>query len=305
MKKGKKITIVTAFFDIGRNKYVKIPRSNDKYLRHFEFWARIKNDLIVYTTADLKTKILSIREKFNLKEKTKVIVIDDITKIEPAILTRMQEIEHDNKFIAFRYLDDMPENRALYNYVMMLKSWFIYDASKMIKSDELLAWIDFGYNHGGDKFSDCNDFCFEWKYDFPDKVTYFYNKEINNKPVFYLVQSFELNIMGAPFVVSKTYAKEHWDLIRNAMITLIDVGLIDDDQTLMLMAYRKKPEIFNLMKSDWFMPLKDYGGEHLKIKCLQNKISFKDKMLKKYRIKKRNKTYLKKFKKEFLKDYLD
>ena len=44
---------------------------------------------------------------------------------------------------------------------------------------------------------------------------------------------------------------------------LIVCGLADDDQNIILMAYRKKPEIFYLNKSYWSVQLKQFGGEHL------------------------------------------
>ena len=43
----REITIITAFFDIGRDKYAVYSRSVDKYLDYFRFWAGIKNKLIV------------------------------------------------------------------------------------------------------------------------------------------------------------------------------------------------------------------------------------------------------------------
>ena len=72
------ITLVTAFFDIGREGFVSIPRSNEKYFNYFRFWSRIKNNLIVYTDSESRDKVLQIRKEFNLEDKTKVIVIDDI-----------------------------------------------------------------------------------------------------------------------------------------------------------------------------------------------------------------------------------
>jgi len=73
----------------------------------------------------------------------------------------------------------------------------------------------------------------------------------------------------------------------------------------MLMVYRKKPEIFDVKISDWFMPLKEYGAPHLSIKEKNNNISLKDKLLYKYRVHKRNKMHFKRLKNIFSKDYLD
>ena len=37
------ITIVTAYFDIGRGNWNNSERGNNKYINYFKFWARIKN----------------------------------------------------------------------------------------------------------------------------------------------------------------------------------------------------------------------------------------------------------------------
>lgn len=301
---SKKITLVTAFFDIGRKDFEDIPRSNEKYVEHFKFWARMKNDLVVYTDSIMAENVKKIRKEFGLLDKTKIIIIDDITKIEPEIYNKMKLIENDPKYLAFRYKANATENNALYNYVMMLKSWFIKDVVDKKYAEGLVAWLDFGFNHGGDVYTDPKDFDYEWKYDFPDKITYFSLKEDLTEPIFSLVQSFDSLIMGAPFVMPDKLANEHYNLIREATISLLDCGFIDDDQLLMIMAYRKKPEIFNIVRSDWFMPLYEFGGSHLKVKEKVTKVSFKDRVLRRYRIDKRNRMYLKRFKKEFLKKNL-
>ncbi len=72
-------------------------------------------------------------------------------------------------------------------------------------------------------------------------------------------------IMGGVFIVSSKYAEELWNLVRAAMIALVSLDCIDDDQQLLLMAYRMNPEIFEVHISNWFLPLKEYGGNHLTI----------------------------------------
>ena len=76
-----KITLVTAFFPINRERWKGFERSNKKYLDYFKFWARIKNDLIIYTDKKSSGYIKKVRDDFGRKN-TKVIVIDDWTKID-------------------------------------------------------------------------------------------------------------------------------------------------------------------------------------------------------------------------------
>jgi len=302
MKKNE-ITIVTAFFDIGRTNFKELPRSNDKYLEYFKFWARMKNKLVVYTDSVMAQKVKEVRDSFGLGNKTKIIEINDISVIEPKLLDEMKKVENDSCFYNYRYSQNVPENKALYNYVMLLKSWCINDAVEKKYADGMIAWIDFGFNHGGNKYIEPLEFDFEWKYSFDEKITYFYNDEYRDIPVFKLVQSMEVNIMGCMFLLPSSLAHKFWELMKNSMQSLLDVGFMDDDQLVMLMAYKKAPELFRLIKSDWFLPLKQFGGEHLTVKE-DEKIhkSLKTKLLTKYRKQKRNRIYIKRLKTIFLKE---
>lgn len=51
------LTIVTAFFDIGRKNLKDAPRSNQKYAEFFKFWARIKNKIVVYTDSAMAKEV--------------------------------------------------------------------------------------------------------------------------------------------------------------------------------------------------------------------------------------------------------
>lgn len=307
MKKNKEITLVTSFFDIGRKNYGDYARSNKKYLDYFKFWAGMKNNLVVYTDKEMAKEVKKIRKDFGLEEKTKVIVVEEITKLEPEIFSRMQEVEKSDYFLSYRYVDIIPENKALYNYVMLIKSWCLFDAVKQGVNTEFVAWLDFGYNHGGDVFINPEEFSFTWEYEFAhDKITYFSNNDLSDKPIFYLVQSMEVDIMGTPFVVPSKLAEKHYSLIKGAMIELLDLGLMDDDQLLMLMASRKEPNLFDIKQSDWFLPIKDYGNKNLTTKEVQVvQKSKKDELLDKLRVKKRNYLYLKRFMKKFKKNNLE
>jgi len=69
-------------------------------------------------------------------------------------------------------------------------------------------------------------------------------------------------------VLPASLCSKLWELNMQSMLALNKVGLSDDDQLILLMSYREKPEIFELHKSTWFMTLKECGGEHLTIKTL-------------------------------------
>ena len=260
------ISLITAFFNIGRERFKAIPRDDDTYLENFKFWSRLKNYLVVYTDSYTAKKVMGIRELYGLKDKTKVVIIDDIGLIEPEILQKMKSVRNDSWFERFRILPNATSNIPEYSYLMLLKNWFLADAVKNHYVKGQIAWIDFGFNHGGDLYTKSEEFDFEWRYKFEDKITLFYYERLDTKPIYEMVRRLCDSIMGCLYVLPDYYCEKLWQLSRHAMQTLLEVGLYDDDQLLLLMAYRTDPDKFCMIKSEWFLPIKEFGGYHLTVR---------------------------------------
>lgn len=269
-----KVTIVTAFFDIGRKDFKAIPRTNQKYLNDFKFWARMRNKLIVFTDRAYAPEVLNIRAEYGLEKLTEIIIIDDITTIEPEIFKRMKEIRANGWFTRFRILPNATSNIPIYSYLMLLKGWFMKEASIRV-SEGSLVWIDFGYNHGGACFTHSEDFDFEWKIPLKDKIHLFYYKNIDKKPIYETVRRLSDCFMGSPYIIPSQLCPIFWDLTKEAMNNLLNVDLYDDDQLLLLMASRKRPELFVIEESDWFLPIKTYGNPSMRTRRLGNRPKYK------------------------------
>lgn len=269
----KEITIVTAFFDIGRGNFTDTPyvRDSETYMNYFEFWARIKNQMIIYTDKSNAKRIQEIRNKFGLEKKTIIISVDNIYEIEPDIYRQMLEIEKNNTLNEFKYYDNAMSYKASYNYVMLLKYWCMKDAVERKLTTDTLAWIDFGFNHGGECYTVKEEFAFKWDYNFEDAIYLFCKKDPKEVSSILSLQLMFDTVMGCLIIVPSKKSKELWELIKKAMEALLMLDCIDDDQQLLLMAYKAKPELFKIEISDWFMPLKEYGGAHLTIKESNNK----------------------------------
>ena len=162
----------------------------------------------------------------------------------------------------FRFKPENPDVWSpTYNYIMLLKMWCCADAVKNGYAKGMIAWVDFGYNHGGSVISSDSDFNYTWRYDFPEKINIFSIQALDDKPIFDIVFSMDTYLMGAPIVGADYLWSEFWDLMRQNMFKLNDCGIADDDQNVILMCYRQKPEIFNVILSSWFLPLYEYGGK--------------------------------------------
>lgn len=259
-----RIKIVTAFFDINRQNSEKHPRTNDEYFNYFKFWARINNELVVYCESKHKDTVLKIRDEYGLKDKTEVVIVDDIYNIEGEIFNKMCQIENDVNYQNFRYLFHDPSNYAKYDYIMLMKYWFVAQTAKNESDDCFVAWIDFGFNHGGKKYSDSNDFDFLWDYDFPKKINLFCLCNPDGLSLIDCLQ-FQLDcVIGGSVIVPRFLCEKFWDDIKQSMLTLLDIGCIDDDQILLLMAYKRNPSLYSIVQCDWFDAF---------IKCSNNSFS--------------------------------
>ena len=296
------VTIVTAFFDIGRKDFALNSRTNEEYLEYFKFWARIRNKIIVYTYKEMAEEVRKIRKEFGLLDRTVIIEIDDETTIEPTIYKNMEKIANEEYLKDYRYQNIAVENNCKYDYVMLLKYWCLADAVKRKIADGMLAWLDFGFNHGNDCYVNAEEFDFLWKTELSnDKVHLFsLDEELTNEPIFQLIRNMKVGVMGGYIFAPDHLSEKFKNSIKIQMESMIRLGLIDDDQTLLLMAYRENPEMYEMHKSDWFMPLKENGASHLTVKENRNKKpSLKNRILNYLIKKKMYLTYLMRQKKYF------
>lgn len=262
------VTIVTAFFDVGRKDWKGFERDNQKYIEYFKFWARIRNKLIVYTDQSTAQAVLRIREEFGLKDRTQIVTVDDVYALEADVYQEIETALSKEAAIRFRQLPGNPESwNPRYNYVTYLKPYFAADAVRRGLADGEVSWLDFGYNHGGEICTEADEFDFLWNYDSNSKIHLFATEEIDDMPVFEIVRSMRAYIAGAIMVGPSHLWDEFARLYKNSALHLARCGFADDDQTLSVMAYREKPELFEIHPvDDFFSGLKQVGGDHLTIK---------------------------------------
>lgn len=265
------VTLVSAFFDIGRENFQSYPRSQRKYFRHFRRWARIKNKLIVFCQNKIiKRKILEIRSGYDLEKETKVFVIKDFFSIEKDKLNKMRRISNSSHFLDFRIKKNATENIAEYNYINLMKAYFMYRAGlEVVINTDNVAWIDFGFDHGGELYSFEEDWSFFLKCDTFNKVSLFYlPPKLDKRPMFEIIRKlYPDSITGSFFICPRKLLGSFWASVRESWDCVLDLGLMDDDQPILLLASRNKPKLFNARQSDWFLPIKQYcNGGHLRVR---------------------------------------
>ena len=248
-----RITFITAFFDIGRKQWSEgnFSRSNEKYLAYFKEWASVSgNDLIIYT--DVKEFVDQIKKiRTNVSARTEVIYVNDRHSLAPDIFSSISSV-NVNRMQSYRLLANNPEViNYEYNYVMMLKHVLVLKAVHDFELVGDIGWIDFGISHvtGID----------HKLYEKPlennrDKVTLFTGtdaKEMNDCVIFDSICKMESLVYGTfffgpvePMCVFSKNCIEAQKIINT-------IGLMDDDQMMMFMAWRKRPLDYHLVRCYW------------------------------------------------------
>ena len=262
------ITLVTDFFDIGRgqDKNKDLRRTAQRYFDEFKRWARIQNTLVVYTDSDSAEIIKGIRAEYGLGEKTIIIQIDNLFELVPGLLPKLEKISHNKDFLNFRYLPEASSNNPKYDYLWMMKYYFMNDAYERGLLSENVVWMDFGFDHGGITYSDAEDYNFLWEYDFKNKI---HISCLHDPDLVIGMQSLQFQddcVMGCMYGLSRELVPTFWKLVRNAMEALLMLDCVDDDQQLVLMAYKARPELFTVHVTGWQMIMKEMGADHMKIK---------------------------------------
>lgn len=262
------VTIVTAFVDIGRGEWGGevngkviphyIPRTTDTYMERFERLTKLKNNIVVFTESKFFDRIKQMREDIEL------INIDHLFEDHEHFLSNIRKIQSNQEFIEAVESPNLPEYwSAEYVAINALKSHLVSFAigAGLCKTDTT-AWIDFGY---------CRPevYCppdMEWKFDAQGKINFFsvYRTEerLWVRPIFKSIFTNEVHIQGCHIVAPNHLWPDLKDMVNTALSSLFKVDLIDDDQTLLLMAYRSDPEKFIVhprKEEDWFVIFKHYN----------------------------------------------
>lgn len=254
-------TIVTAFYNLDRGNWQgtvngrKIPsiikRDENTYFERFKRLTKLKNRIIVFAQGIYEEKIRSYREDIVFYN------IDDLFSTHKSLIETITNIQKNQAFIDFVDNPALPEYwSAEYVAINLLKSFFLVTAiDKDNTPSNDYAWVDFGY---------CRPdvFCPEgllWTFNCQEKINLFaIESPLVTKPIFEIVKTNTVYFQGCHIVAPKNMWKVLNNLIMESLASLTECGLIDDDQTFLLMAYKRNPDFFivnSVKNSDWFVLL--------------------------------------------------
>jgi len=242
------ITIVTAFFDIGRGDWTPdnglpeyLQRTTDTYIERFTHLTKLKNEIVVVTTPDIGKMLKCIRDDIKIIEFDPFKQFEEISKKIVTIHNSeiFQNLIHPSQIRNPEYWSEK------YVLVNLLKSHFVNMAiQKEMVTNNTIAWLDFGYCRSKSTLPTS----LKWSYDFdPTKIHLFSYKDIDTtRKITDIIASNDVHILGAKIVADKKLWLEMETKMFDAFDFLYINGLVDDDQTLMLLCASKEPDKFQL-----------------------------------------------------------
>lgn len=264
------ITIVTAFFDIGRGSWSEkngsptyLERSNEKYFKYFSNLAMLENNMVVFTSTEFINKIKTIRAN----KPTTIIDICLKKKFSKCIeeISRIQ----NNKDFRIKISKDQLKNPEYWSaeYVLInnLKSYFLKKAINEVGiRTNYAAWVDFGYCRNAKTLNGIS----EWDYPFTkDKIHFFSIKkefEISKENVTYAILNNQPFIIGGVIVAEPNKWLDFADVVHNSQSEMLHNNIVDDDQGVYLATLLKSPDLFQinyLGEDQWFDTFKIYSNK--------------------------------------------
>lgn len=268
--KSEQVCYVTAFLDIGRDKWSTFKRTAEEYLdkfqtnllKHFEEMDGKYEDnyeLIVYLDDKHCDKIKPTRKNI------KIVPINadslDIISLLWSRLDREREISQSETYRKkFQSRLLFPENSVPeYSLINHAKIDLLVDAQQ--RSDaEYFCWVDFGYINFPKNPIDIK------KLD-TDRINYNQVNPLDKRDadVIYTILSAPERIGGGFFFGNRERLTEYQQIYHREHQWFQDNELMDDDQHLVIRCYLKRPALFRLHNfGGWFKHLKEFEkGEPL------------------------------------------
>jgi beta-1,4-mannosyl-glycoprotein beta-1,4-N-acetylglucosaminyltransferase len=249
-----KITIVTAFYDIGRDNWNNYNRSVDYYFESFYNYFKLDYQMVIFIDE-------RYMKNFIIKNKNKIFIPINQAFLENNIhawknLNKDHLIINSDEYKKLINHRNSPETiYSEYNCINHAKIDFLNFALPFIKTD-FICWSDFGY-HSSILQNDLKNFPTDIldisKFNI-QKINMFVCKEIPNyyDPVDTLVNAPDI-FTGSFYGLPVSLLSEFQKLYHESVDELYSLGISDDDQHILLRCFYKKPELFEiyLSKDKW------------------------------------------------------
>jgi len=271
-------TIVTAFFDIGRESWPFISRKITAYLMKAKVVQSLKNPMVFLSSPEFAERFVAARRSAGLMDRTLVIACDVGCAPQMWLLEDTQELMCNADSIkalwSFSPYLAVPERQEpVYNVLMWMKAGLVRAAATLphpaLSSTKWLTWLDFGCH---DPMCDKNALvgrCVDpapWSR--PERVRIAQTSTADDAlmrmdPISWTRQHRVL-FAGTVFGVPRSSARELMDGFLDTVAWLFTRGVADSDQTVFAWWWARAsgPVLDSYpVSGDWHDIVRKYEGE--------------------------------------------
>lgn len=254
----KKTAIVTAIFDIGRDKWDNFTMSYHTYLWWMRNLLYLDTDLIIYTEEKFKNDILNYRKEVDPNLDKTILIIEPLHNIDgyKMFYNPLNELMSSDEFKAGIQFDVPEMTKPLYNVVMFAKLFYIRDAArKNLFNADLYVWADAGVirNDNPTKNVKWPDIQMINELD-NNKVTFFCHHpyvRVDKERYKEHALSQMRYIQGGAVFVPKKCVDDICDLFQKVALECISNGYVGSDEKIFDFVYLTNPDNYNLIKCGW------------------------------------------------------
>lgn len=250
-------TIVTALFDIGRDKWVNYDLSYHTYMMWMRNILYFDTNMVIYTEEKFKEFIIEHRKVVDPTLEKTIIVIDELHNLDSYRLfyDEVNSLMSDDDFKKKKHFNVPEMTEPLYNIIIFNKLYFIKKSitEKYFDSD-MFIWCDAGV---------LRDHQPTIKKDFPnlkkinegfnDKITFFSHHEnfnIGDRP-YHLFAQFRYIHGGCFFIPNNQKIDKLIFRFKSLVTEYLKNGYVGSEEKYLDFCYLDDKEEYNIVKSDW------------------------------------------------------
>ena len=250
------LTVVTALFDIGRKDWPGYKREYRKYLEYLSQIMKLRTNIIAFVDSEAAEAVRRMRRPYAEKTRVVELRLQDLPYFR--YRDRMQEIMNSEEYRRDNPLatGGNPEaNYPEYDIVTLSKAYFLDQATRMDPfNSSYFVWLDGGYAHGDNVYPEDGVWRPRNLFEHSDKVTMierkkgveFYREDMHR------LHKLSIAVLNGGFVGGgKKVLQRLQAMSQEVVADWLKRGVVDDDQSLMMMVYYKDPCMFRLVHGDW------------------------------------------------------
>ncbi len=252
-----KPTIVTALFDIGRDKWDNYQQGYDMYLTWMTSLLMYDTKMVIYTDNSLYETILNKRKVCDPNLENTIFVVKKLEELEAYKMffdrvELLMKTEEFKKKVAFQ----VPEmTKPLYNIVIFNKLFYILESIEKKHFDsDFYIWLDAGVlrTYSQEKITGWPNLD-KINNGYSDKITFFNHQEKTPyiDPYLHIMSQYRFIHGGCIFIPNNKTLDKLIHTFLNLITHYLDEGYVGSEEKYLDLCYLKNPEDYNVIKCDW------------------------------------------------------